>query len=305
MAWRFNSPPGWPAPPPGWVPPSGWTPDPAWPAAPPDWQFWVEDPEPTAGAGAGPAPADIPGPTTAPRRRGCAGALFAIVVVLIIGGIAVAAISAVMWFTRSTQTVDLSSEAPSGAVRITHSCGPIELREGTAGTVSTRAEVRYLWNEPTVTSTLQGDVVVVSVDCPFASFGSTVTLVVDVPPDGTVEARTSAGSVTATGVSSALTLRSSAGSVTATDVTSERVSAESSAGSVSLSFAAAADPTAIVARSSAGSVRVTVPDVADVAYRVDAGSAAGSTTVQVRTDPQSDRSISARSSAGSVVVSYR
>jgi hypothetical protein len=43
---RFNTPPGWPAPPPGWQPPEGWTPDPNWPPAPPGWSFWIPE-EPT------------------------------------------------------------------------------------------------------------------------------------------------------------------------------------------------------------------------------------------------------------------
>ena len=38
---RFNTPPGWPEPPPGWTPPPGWQPNPAWPPAPPGWQFWL------------------------------------------------------------------------------------------------------------------------------------------------------------------------------------------------------------------------------------------------------------------------
>jgi hypothetical protein len=42
-AFRFNPPPGWPAPQPGWTPPPGWQPDPSWPQAPAGWQFWVTD----------------------------------------------------------------------------------------------------------------------------------------------------------------------------------------------------------------------------------------------------------------------
>jgi hypothetical protein len=55
--------------------------------------------------------------------------------------------------------------------------------------------------------------------------------------------------------------------------------------------------------SSAGSVEVVVPRGSD-AYLVDAGSSAGSSTVAVRTDPASDRTIRAHSSAGSVQVHY-
>lgn len=40
---RFNSPPGWPAPPEGWTPPPGWRPDPSWPDPPPGWELWLSD----------------------------------------------------------------------------------------------------------------------------------------------------------------------------------------------------------------------------------------------------------------------
>ncbi|MDI1462433.1 hypothetical protein QEZ54_15790 [Catellatospora sp. KI3] len=43
MGWKYQSPPGWPAPPEDWTPPPGWKPDPSWPAPPEDWQFWVTD----------------------------------------------------------------------------------------------------------------------------------------------------------------------------------------------------------------------------------------------------------------------
>jgi hypothetical protein len=39
--YRFNSPPGWPVPPPGWVPPEGWQSDPRWPQPPAGWAFWL------------------------------------------------------------------------------------------------------------------------------------------------------------------------------------------------------------------------------------------------------------------------
>ncbi len=303
MAWRFNPAPGWPAPPPGWTPPEGWVPDPSWPAAPPGWQFWVE--VPGAGAASGPSPAQPMGPAPAPRRGGCAGPLLVIVFLIIGVGLVGGVISALMWAGRSTETREFTSESPTGSVRIEHSCGPITVREGRPGLVTTRATIRYLWRQPTVSSTLDGDGVLVKVDCPPASFGASVTLAVEVPPAGSVDAHTSAGSVTAERVSSALILSSSAGSVTAREIMSARVSAESSAGSVSLSWATDADPTEVSASSSAGSVTVRVPDVPGVAFSVDAGSSAGSTRVDVRTDPQSQRTITARSSAGSVLVGYR
>lgn len=49
--YRFNLPPGWPAPPRGWKPPQGWQPDPSWPPAPAGWEFWVPDEPPPVPAG--------------------------------------------------------------------------------------------------------------------------------------------------------------------------------------------------------------------------------------------------------------
>lgn len=305
MAWRFNPPPTWPAPPEGWVPPPGWAPDPSWPPAPEGWQFWVEVPGSAAYAGSQPG-SPPPVPPAAPRRRGGPVRVLLVVVVVLVGlGLVAAAIGTVVSLTRRTQAQDLVTETTGAAVRVENPCGPIALRQGVAGSVSTRATIRYSWRTPTVSSRLEGDVVVVIVDCPVLALGSGVSLVVEVPPDGTVEARSSAGSVQADGLSSDLTLRSSAGAVSATALTSRMVSAESSAGSVSLVWAAGADPNEISARSSAGSVSVRVPDVEGVAYRVDADSSAGSTTVRVRTDEESTRTITARSSAGSVLVDYR
>ncbi|MDX6256034.1 MAG: hypothetical protein QOJ11_2368 [Frankiales bacterium] len=43
MPYRFNPPPGWPAPPQGWSPGTDWQPDPSWPAPPEGWSLWIED----------------------------------------------------------------------------------------------------------------------------------------------------------------------------------------------------------------------------------------------------------------------
>jgi hypothetical protein len=230
--------------------------------------------------------------------------LLAVVVLLGLAMVGVA-VSVLSWGVGRTETQQLTTETAGGDVRVEADCGSIALLEGAPGVVTTQAKIRSAWREPTVTSRLEGGQVRVTVDCPALSFGSSVSLVVQVPPGGAVEAHSSAGSVSATRLSSDLTLSSSAGSVTATEVSSARVSADSSAGAVSLTWAASADPTTVSATSSAGSVRVSVPDVAGVAWRVDADSSAGSTTVEVRTDPSSDRTITARSSAGSVSVGYR
>jgi hypothetical protein len=305
MSWRYNPPPTWPAPPAGWSPPEGWAPDPSWPPPPPGWQFWVQEPDSPWGQ----PPNVSPLPATAARPQPSGGRRSGrtiLIIVLALGAIALiwGAISAASLANRRTQDLQLTTESTSSNVRVDNECGPIALREGPAGVVTTDAKVRYAWRRPNVTSRVDGDIVAVEVDCPALGLMTSVTLVVQVPPDGSVEARSSAGSVKAEGLSSDLDLGSSAGSITATGLTSRNVVADTSAGSVSLTWSGDADPTAVEASSSAGSVRVLVPDVAGVAYNVNADSSAGSVTVNVRTDPSSDRRIRATSSAGSVLVAY-
>jgi hypothetical protein len=251
-------------------------------------------------------PTGVPPTGTPPPRRGGAGRVIAVLVALAaVAGFVWAGIWALGTVTGGTAGQQLATETSTGDVRIENPCGPILVRPGEAGVVTTWAVVRFGWREPTVTSTRDGDGVVVDVDCPAFGLGASVELEVAVPPGGRVEARSSAGSVKAERVDSDLVLHSSAGSVSASDVTSATVAADSSAGSVSVTFAAGADPTTVQAASSAGSVTVRVPDVPGVAYRVQAESSAGSVDVDVRTDPASDRSIIATSSAGSVRVGYR
>lgn len=67
--YRFNPPPGWPAPPPGWLPPPGWQPDPSWPPAPAGWQFWVADSPPAQSPAPPTAPVEPNGPHAVPVRE--------------------------------------------------------------------------------------------------------------------------------------------------------------------------------------------------------------------------------------------
>ena len=114
-----------------------------------------------------------------------------------------------------------------------------------------------------------------------------------------VELHSSAGDVIAVDVSApAIQLSTGAGDVQARGLRSDRVQAESSAGDVVVSMRSPARR--LLADSSAGDVDVLVPDRA---YRLDATSSAGDVdAVELRTDPGSDRSITAHSSAGDVHV---
>jgi hypothetical protein len=203
-----------------------------------------------------------------------------------------------------TRTEQLSTMTTTDAVRVDNSCGPVTVREGGGGVVRTQARVTTRFGTtPRVTSREEGGRVVVSTDCG-SPFGGSVALTVEVPPAAEVNAQSSAGAVEADGLSGALTLSSSAGSVSGVALRSAQVNAQSSAGSVTLRWVGDADPQRVSAESSAGSVSVLLPDRPGTAYRVEADTSAGSTTVDVRTSPSATREVRAHSSAGSVTVSY-
>jgi hypothetical protein len=124
----------------------------------------------------------------------------------------------------------------------------------------------------------------------------------DLVSDQPISLDTSAGDVTATGLSApSVRLHSSAGDVVARGLDSQRVQATSSAGDVRVSLPE--PPLDLDADSSAGDVELVVPDAV---YRLDADSSAGDVdTREVRVDRDARHAIRARSSAGDVRVDVR
>jgi hypothetical protein len=178
----------------------------------------------------------------------------------------------------------------------------VEVREGTGDLARLDRSITWSMRTPTMVQRQVGDRLEITSHCPFSmGRGCWGHVLLVVPPGTEVHARSSAGSVRATGLTGVVELSSSAGSVAATGLGSTDVTASSSAGSTHLAFAL--PPRRVDASSSAGSVEVVVPR-GTAAYLVDAGSSAGSSNVAVRTDPTSDRTIRAHSSAGSVQVRY-
>jgi DUF4097 and DUF4098 domain-containing protein YvlB len=115
---------------------------------------------------------------------------------------------------------------------------------------------------------------------------------------GRINIRSSAGKVTFANVGGSVEAHSSAGEVTGKNVGAANVKATSSAGAVRLAFSKA--PTNVEVFSSAGSVTVGVPRNG-FPYRLLTD---GDATVDVLSGPDSDRIISARSTAGPVRVAY-
>jgi DUF4097 and DUF4098 domain-containing protein YvlB len=234
--------------------------------------------------------------------------------------LAFAALTAVSWALRTTETDSVSITESYDQVEVDVSIGDIVIEAGDSDetTLSYRTE-SGLWRDAGVTHRIEGDRLVVDADCngflrfPFGYCRADVTLTV--PADVAVIAKSSAGRVSATGLEGSADLESSAGRVDVRDHSGE-LRAHSSAGVVvveglasddaeisssagSVEVTAVEPPRNLVAESSAGDVRVTLPDED---YNLDADSSAGDVRIEVPTDPNSDYRVRVHSSAGDVTV---
>ena len=222
-------------------------------------------------------------------------------VVLAVGAVLVSTLSIVGVLGRESVRIDRTYPGIR-AIDIDVGAESVEIVAGAGSRTQIRRVVSWSLGRPTVSQRRHGDRLVVRSSCPI-SFGRGCggTLRLAVPAATEVRADVSGASITVGGMSGVLVLTSSAGSVRGRGLVSPDVTASSSAGSVSLTFAV--PPRRVSTESSAGSVQVLVPRGSET-YRVDASSSAGSSKVSVRTDPGSSRTIKARSSAGSVRVAY-
>jgi hypothetical protein len=167
---------------------------------------------------------------------------------------------------------------------------------------------------------IEGDRLVLRATCPI--IGSNfcgVTYVVEVPEDvdvrvrsdqritvtdihGDVDVNTDDGSVEVARIEGDVELSSDNGRVTATDLRSATAHAESDNGRVELGFLD--PPTDVTATSDNGSVEVVLPDTQDD-YVLDVSSDNGTAaSPDIRTDPESPRTVTASSDNGDVTVRY-
>jgi hypothetical protein len=181
------------------------------------------------------------------------------------------------------------------------------------------AEISHGLRRTGTSEEVEGSTLVLRSTCPLFGNWCEVDYRLEVPTRLAVTARTDNGRVTVRDVDGPLEVDADNGSIelarvggtihgttdngslVATGLRSTEVTADSDNGRVSLTFAAA--PRNVEATTDHGSVEVVVPDDATV-YRVDVGSDLGGTDVGVRTDPDSDRVIVARSDVGRVSVRY-
>jgi hypothetical protein len=241
-------------------------------------------------------------------RGGCLRTTLGLVLVVIGLGV----LLALTWtLFRSIDTVSESFDGQVDRVVI-ETDGQVDVEVGDVVEVAARREWVF-GASPVVEMTLEGGVLRISSGCPGFNILCHASIRATVPESAEIFVQTSAGSVTVVGttsgvdlstdagdvtvdVSGSAVLATSAGSITGT-IRDGEVDATTSAGSIELSLEG--EFLGVSAVTSAGDVELTVPDEI---YAVDADTSAGDVTIEVRTDPESDLEIRARSSAGDVTI---
>lgn len=245
-----------------------------------------------------------------------------VLIALVVAVLAIAAVSAAAWALRSTERDTFPVEEQFDRVEVEVGAGRVHVEALENGTAEVVAETEAsLFRAAEVSHSVDDGTLVVTGSCSRGFWlidwgGCSTHVTLRLPSDVEVVAHSSAGRVTASGLTGAADLRSSAGRVEVADHTGP-LRARSSAGRVEVTGLTSDDaevssqagsvdvqtlepPRRLDVSSSAGSVTVTLPD--GVAYAVDAETSAGSTSVEVPTDPSSEYQVNARSSAGSVTV---
>jgi hypothetical protein len=107
------------------------------------------------------------------------------------------------------------------------------------------------------------------------------------------------GHIRLSGIGGSVRSSSDSGGIDAAGLTGDRLLASTDSGSISVSFDQA--PWTVSAGTDSGSVTVLVPDDG-TAYLVDTDTDSGRQVIGVPTDPDSERSIVARTDSGDVIV---
>jgi DUF4097 and DUF4098 domain-containing protein YvlB len=275
--------------------------------------------------------------TRSPRRSGAQRVLLAVGGVVALALIAWGVLQLVSVLGRTTTQRELTLTPTGGRLKVDMN-GGIRIETGSGPEVRVVERLHYGLRKPRVTETVTADGLEVKAGCAWFNPNCSVDAVLTVPADlavdahssggditvsgltGTVQLDSSGGGITASGLTGSVVLESSGGDITASGLTgavrmdssgggvrasglrSGQVDAHSSGGDVVLAFDA--PPDRVRADSSGGGVRIELPRV-DSGYHVNADSSGGDTHTEVPTDPQSPRLIEAHSSGGDVRILTR
>lgn len=240
----------------------------------------------------------------------------AISVALILGGV----YWALTGLTEDTKTSRDSYAVQGGAVTVESGSADVELRSGDVREITVdRKYDRNLFGSAPSETYKDGTLKIRDTGCGFLSFGCDTHYLITVPKDvkvtmdsssgdlhvsdlpGGADLETTSGSIEAHRIGGDLSVKSSSGSLDAEQLTASKVTTESSSGSANLSFVSA--PTTVQAETSSGDLAVEIP-VDTQTYKVDIDTSSGDESANVKIDPASTRSITAKTSSGDVTIEY-
>jgi len=184
-----------------------------------------------------------------------------------------------MWLGSSTET-RIASYTGVESIVVDLGAGGIILTGSTGDDVAVRTTLhRFLSREPVYAQSLTNGVLSITGSCPPPSINCGIDEELTVPAGVPVTVRMSAGEIHATGL----------------DV--PRFQAALGAGRVEASFVR--PPELVDIDTEAGQVFATLPDLG---YRIDAGTSTGSTSIDLRQDHGSQRSLRVHTGTGDVTL---
>ncbi|GAA0677498.1 hypothetical protein GCM10010193_33460 [Kitasatospora atroaurantiaca] len=239
-------------------------------------------------------------------------------------GLAVLAGGSAAWgqLARQSDTDHQTYWQPISAVEVDSGSAMVKIEAGAADRVTVSENLDWALRRPSVSRTVTGSVLKVSVSCrtPVGLMGCGVTLDIQVPAatairakgssgttlvrgvSGEIRARTTSGQVRLDGVSGPIWAWATSGQITGKELASQVVQAAAGSGRVDLSYARS--PHSVTATTTSGSLAVSVP--ADrTRYRVDGRTTSGSWDVDPGLlDSAADRTIDVTTMSGQVSVMY-
>ena len=176
--------------------------------------------------------------------------------------------------------------------------GSIDVTGGNRGTIGVSQHASYGKTPPTATHVVSGSTLTLSYSCP-PEFVCGVSYDVQVPRGVAVRVSTAAAPITLTSLAGPVSAQTSAGLITAIGLSSPTATLKSNAGGIEATFSAA--PSSVHATTNVGPISLAVPGSA--AYQIDTHAYIGSSTVTVPKSAASRHVISASSDLGSITIS--
>ncbi|MYS80424.1 DUF4097 family beta strand repeat-containing protein [Embleya scabrispora] len=194
---------------------------------------------------------------------------------------------------KKTTSYDVSQNVRS--LKVDSNAGNVKVTEADVKTVKVTEKQHYDNTAPTTTHNVDGNgQLVLDYDCA-SKKACFVAYEVTIPRGGAaLDIRTDAGNVTLRDVTGTLNLHTSAGKIDGEGVTSAKVTAQTSAGSIDLTFTKA--PTDVDAKTNAGRATVRVPGGQQ--YAADVSTTIGDTDVKVSRNDQSQHKVKVHTDAG-------